>query len=346
MGKKAGIAIFRGFQGRRQRKGRRQLFPTMQLNGRMSGGASTSRAAAVPVRTTVQRTATVKDELIRDMEPSSIVVTGNEGDNTEAFAVKVSPMESELFPRLSQKATLFTEYDLIGLVFTWTPNVGSAYNGQIALGWTPNASVEGTDLNNSQDVLSMPVNTQFTASSPASMSVPANQMAQNGRGLFMPNDSAQVGELTRYYAGSVAVLPFQCADTALLGRLSVAYVVNLRRPRLDSTASASRWTLADGVENAGSARYIETSKEGFSYASVRPQVAMIEYVPSESSHALDIVDDIEVITPALTFTVGDGREIKLFELGRRPGRRNVAFLPGTGVVVVAATIMSSAAAWY
>lgn len=204
--KRVGRRSLRRIQNRRRRRGRRQILPAM--------GRSVTNTSLAPVRVLSQRTVSTSDETVIDTEKTTITCKSLVGDTSSVPQTKlqIDPADPTLWPRLAAKAMNFAEYDIMRCVLTYTPAVGTNYNGSIVCGFVPQSTYGASDFATSTDVAAMQQNVTFSAGSNAEFGIDTTKMSQGGKDLFIDNTGLTPAEYTRYYAGTLVVRPFNCQD--------------------------------------------------------------------------------------------------------------------------------------
>lgn len=228
-----------GIQKRRVRKGRSLMFPAQP-------GVRTSTSTTIPpVRQNVQKSNQGLDGHLTDTEACTLAMKGGTDANGTLVYVPLDPMALSIWPKVTKKAQLYTCYSVKSLTFEYVPQVGSAYNGQIAVAFTPQANTDSATFSTPEEILALPCSTSFAASSRAIFSIPLKDMSKNGQNLYINNGIGDVTvDNTLYYMGTLAFRIYACSDaTTAVGLWRVRYDLILSRPRLDTSTPNSVWTL-------------------------------------------------------------------------------------------------------
>lgn len=324
LAKSVGRRSFRRIQSRRRRKGRRILFPQNSYRAGNSGAQNT----LAPVRVMTQRTTSTADQTVSDTEKTMLQVKSSVGDDSSTLDNYhlINPMDNILWPRLSMKAVNFTEYTLSQLVLTYTPCVGTSYNGTIAIGFNPQSVYGASDYTTSIEVLAMQQSMCFSAGSPAEFRLDCAKASQGGANLFLDNTGLTPDEFTRYYAGAMAIRAYNCEDSGkVLGTFQCTYICRLMRPRLSVNPSSAYYNhLTQQVVSTGSMLYKQLFANSFSTSCLTPLSVILRgtYLNNPEDLTVELTEDGETHEPAFLKTDDDEKTyIAVFNLGLKPRRR-------------------------
>lgn len=325
-----GLAALRAVNRRRERRGRRVLFRAPPRQAPRPTGVSRETRTAVPVRVNTVDTRATTSEIVRQSEQTNIVLAGQMYDDHEAVGFRVDPTQNVLWPSLAQKAPLFSKYDFVSLQFEYIPIQGTDYGGQLAMGFTPQAQKEGTDYNSSSEVLAMPVSVQGTVNSRMVLTVPLNRMSQGGKGLFMPTGSVQVSEPTLYFAGTLAILPFQCDDNgANLGVIKATYNVVLKEKQLD-TGPTGGLLVPGSLIRPGHVNLTPVSlgsdhkSVSFTYCGMRNMALLLRSAGTTGDITVTI--NGAPLTQTVGGAVSTGHYFQVFYIGRKVGVQTISIV--------------------
>lgn len=347
-GKKFALSAVRGIQNRRIRRGRRQYLPRIPRQFPRNG-ATITRNSLAPVRVLNQRTTTTGDQTVIDTEKTLITLTSQAGDEAstlENFHL-IDPTDNTYWPRLSAKSQMFTEWDINQFVLTYTPCVGTSYNGTIVMGFTPQSAYGSADFNTSTEISGMQQSVTFSAGSAAEFRVDTTKMAQAGRSLFIPSTGILPGEYTRYFGGVIAMRAFNCEDAGtVLGTLQCSYYVRLRRPRISTAPQASSIVFNPYVQvyrGEFNVHHITAAVPTFTYAALkRATLILIGTVVTAGTNktALFRNDDASA-TPASFYMESASHYMAIYELGLSSVRQKISIVPDSAYPLTKGTLISA-----
>lgn len=331
--KNMGLRTLARVNRRRQARGRRVFVPA----SRWQNKTQTRQITAPPVRVNTVQQSRTRNEIVSAEEASNLTVLGYTDDVHEPYWVRVTPNDEQLWPALSAKANLYTEYSCNGMEVTFTPSVPSTFKGSMVLAWASNPQNDNSDFDNSTMLRSLPDVTCGSVAQTLSLSIPLDSMCGSGQNRFMPRSDVTVQDMTNYYLGNLFWLPFNCEDdTTPLGTFSTRYVFSLKKQRPDFNANAS--AIMEGVvEHAGFAHptvtELSATELAFWYTTMKP-VTMIVKTTSQVGFA---AVDSAPLTPAFTATNGT-RSIFVYEMGRKVGQVNLTLTITTGTIDTVALV--------
>ena len=348
-GKKIALTAVRGIQNRRIKRGKRRILPRIR-NQFKRDATTVTRNSLAPVRVLNQRTTTTGDQTAIDTEKTLITLTSQVGDSSgtlENYHL-IDPTDNTFWPRLSAKSQMFTEYDISQFTLTYTPAVGTSYNGTVVMGFTPQSGYGASDFSTSTEISGMQQSVTFSAGSVAEFRVDTTKMAQSGRNLFMPTSGISPGEYTRYFGGVVAMRSFNCEDAGtVLGTLQCSYYVRLRRPRISTSASSSSINVfpARGVIHKGefNVKIIPGADLAFTYAALkRATILIFGTVTAPGVNALELFrnDDI-VATPASQSIESNSHYVLIYSLGLSSTRQTITVVEDANYPITRVHIISA-----
>lgn len=324
---------------RRRSRGRRVWLPAERFG---YGQRMEARALmAPPVRNNAAVSSFTKDERVTSSEICNFQVTSDLGDENEPAHCRLTPSDESIWPALAQKAKMYTAYTVIGLRFNYYPNVGSNYNGQIAMAFTDNAEVDNTSFKGSPDLLGTSCNVTANAGQACTLVIGPSQMSLRGRDLAMPRGDITVQDVLKYYIGSFFWMAYNCEDhDQVIGRIEVKYDLILKKQRVDSaalvTAIGQTGMLVGGF---GSPQDIEatTTTLGFSYATRRNACLLVRLTCATTPTVAVTVNGGAALTPTLA-TYNGNNFTYFYDMGRRIGRSAVAVTSSVATITKVALI--------
>lgn len=248
----AKVAI-RAIQQRRRRKGRAQLVRTV---GRASIGGVTKKQSLAPVRMNETRFATRPDQPVHDNCVSTLSIPISQTSLGVAAVWPISASDSVMFPNLTINSENYSYYDFSTLTFRYVPTVGTSFTGNIALAFTNDMNVDGSNVQDYDTACGFPQRCTGQVSAPLAITVNYAQMnhgySQNG--LVIDNAYADTPSLPNYYSGNlIAATSNIVLDGAAvpagteIGRIEVSFVGCLRAMKLPEVKAATAEFDSTGV---------------------------------------------------------------------------------------------------
>lgn len=246
VGRRGAAATVAAIQRRRRRRGRRIIAPN--LPARIRGGPGPSRtqtfqrsAAAMTVQTTQPGPLRVADT-----EQCAIPLAKTEDQEPTGFPL--SPYEQIMWPKLAAKVSTYTYYRATrDIEIAWIPRVGTAVNGTIVMGFTPDVT---TDHSGFESISALSCTVTTPVAQGAVLRIPCSQTNQSiykRLALAATNEAVIGGEDAQSYLGV-----FYYAITGLTGNMTagyfrVTYAFELTAAKYDDSPSAA--LVLDGGAN-------------------------------------------------------------------------------------------------
>jgi len=207
-----------------------------------------SQAQLAPVafgssyKTTPDKVSKVGPDITR--HSGSELVTGSISGNTSfqvAQSYALNPGNSNLFPRLSSLAALFTQYRFCKLTFRWVPVVSTATAGDIML-------IVDTDASNQPPTTeNQAVDHEGAVATSCWERLNYNVSVKSLHSVHPYNYvrvASMPGDIKNYDVGNLFVCTNNQSGTGAIGKLFVDYVVDLKAPILINNQGLKSSTVA------------------------------------------------------------------------------------------------------
>lgn len=222
------------------------------IGGRIERAIRSARPATrrIPARVNNASRSSGKQLNLQDLDACTFPMPVYTGMVGSATSLLISPLQATFWPKVTDKASQYQQYDIGSIVVEYVPVVGSMINGQMYASFIPQTLVEPLSYDQLQ---SHEASWSWSVSEPFKFSIPAHAMCQGGKGLLIPNLNTDPGELTRYYVGMLNTVAVNVsAGTSVVGNFRCYYNVLLSRPQLDvSTATAIYDATNDEIDSPG-----------------------------------------------------------------------------------------------